>query len=229
MSDLKPTLHHLNDSQSQRILWLLEELEIPYNLALHKRQETGPKAKRAPEELKQTHFLGKAPQLETGDGRVIVESLVVAKYLIQTYDKEGKFKCNGDWIRDEELSNLAATTIGSLTILELVFSLLEQASPWFIRPLLSTVHAKMHSAFTGPELDLNFTYLEKQLGDQDYFGGAFPSQADFIISWPMDQSMARNLIDVEKHASLAKWYERIHERPAWKRSSEKGNGYSLGL
>src|ERR1700744_4969928 len=98
--------YQVQNSQSQRILWLLEELEIPYNLELHRRID-----QRSPPELKQTHPLGKAPQLETGNGRVIVESVVIAKYLIETYDKTGKFKGDGDkndWLRDEQLCNLAA-------------------------------------------------------------------------------------------------------------------------
>lgn len=160
---------------------------------------------------------------------MIVESLVIAKYLIHTYDKTEKFKGNGDWIRDEELSNNASASIGILITLELVFSILVRASPFFIRPLLSTIHAKMHKAYTGPDLEVNFTYLEEQLGTRDYFGGASPSQADFIISWPVDQSIERDLLDVKKHHKLGAWHARCKERPAWKRSIEKGNGYSLGL
>ncbi|EHY59024.1 hypothetical protein HRR83_001706 [Exophiala dermatitidis] len=229
-SELVPTLHHLNNSQSQRILWLLEELEIPYNLVLHKREESGPNKSRAPRELKATHPLGRAPQLETGDSRTIVESLVIARYLIETYDKDGRFKGDGagaDWIRDDELCNLASATISVPMNVEVVFSLLVQASPFFIRPLVSVIHKQLHKAFTGPELDLYLQYLNDQLGEADYFMGSSPGRADFIISWPVDVCVQNGFIDFARYPKLEAWYKRCHERPAWKRSIEKGNGYSL--
>jgi len=230
MADLHPTLHHLNNSQSQRILWLLEELDIPYSLVLHQRHTSGPRKSRAPEEMKKTHPLGKAPQLETGDGRVIVESLVIAKYLIDTYDTAGRFKGDGssnDLIRDDELCNIASATIGNAMTIELLFSLLAKASPFFIRPLVSLLHSQIRKAWTGPDLDLNFKYLNDQLGDRDYFNGSSPGRADFIISWPVDLCRQQEFMDISKYPNLEKWHNRCHERAAWKQSLEKGNGYSL--
>ena len=243
MADLKPTLHHMNvglavsfhlllltafqNSQSQRILWLLEELEIPYNLELHKRVK-----QRSPPELRESHSLGKAPQLETGNGRVIVESVVIAKYLIDTYDKAGKFKGGGnrnDWIRDEELCSFAAASIGPVMILELILLFASRMTPFFIRWLMSAVYGQIHSSFSGPELDLYYKYLEDQLEGQDYFMGSTPGRADFIISFPVDQCTAAGMIDIKKYPRLEKWHSRCHERAAWKRSLEKGNGYNLGF
>lgn len=108
------------NSQSQRILWLIEELGIPYNLELHERQKSGKEKNRSPAELFKTHPLGKSPQLVAADGRVIAESSAVATYLIETYDTAGKFKGDGarnDHIRDEELSSLAGTSIGPMVSL----------------------------------------------------------------------------------------------------------------
>src|SRR3954470_13950148 len=140
MADGKPTLHHMDvsvkkphltrlsfptvhvppqkcptnrlpqNSQSQRILWLLEELEIPYNLSLHYRQKSGPRKGCAPPELAEIHPMGKAPQLVTADGRVIAESAAIAAYLIATYDTAKKFQGDGgrnDWVRDESLTSFA--------------------------------------------------------------------------------------------------------------------------
>ncbi|OAP60065.1 hypothetical protein AYL99_05067 [Fonsecaea erecta] len=225
MAELRPTLHHLNDSQSQRILWLLEELEIPYNLQLHTRVKG-----RAPPEMKKTHPLGKAPQLETGDGRVIVESLVIAKYLIETYDKTGKFKGDGvknDWIRDDQLSNLAAASIGPPMILEVIMTVAVRLTPFFVRPLVSVVHKQLRGGYSGPELDAFFKYLDDQLGDQDYFMGTTPGRADFILSFPVDTCTAAGFIDIKKYPKVEKWHARCRERPAWKRCIEKGNGYDL--
>lgn len=209
---------------------MLEELEIPYNLELHKRPESGPLKGRAPEELKQTHPLGKAPQLETGDGRVLVETLVIAKYLIDTYDTNGKFKGDGernDALRDDQLCNLAAASIGPVMNLELIMTILDNAVPFFIRPLISLAHKKLHQAYIGPDLNLYFQYLNDQLGDQDYFLGANPGRTDFIMKWPMDLCIQNKFVDVKAYPNLDKWYTRVNERPAWKRSLEKGNGYTF--
>jgi glutathione S-transferase len=217
------------DSQSQRILWLLEELEISYDLVLHKRHESGPKKNRAPDSLKETHPLGKAPQLVTVDGRVIIESLVIADYLINTYDKESRFKGSGeknDRLRDEELCNIASSDIGPLMTLELVFDLLTRMSPFFIRPIFSMAHRQLQKAYSGPEIELLYQYLDHQLEGQDYFMGS-PGRADFIIKWPVDMCVACKIIDLTKYPNLDKWYTRVNDRPAWKRSLEKGNGYNL--
>lgn len=159
-----------------------------------------------------------------------MESVVIAKYLIETYDKAGKFKGDGatnDWIRDEELCNLASATIGPPMTLELVFTLITQSSPFFIRPLVSTMHRQLQKAFTGPELHLYYQYLNDKLGDQDYFMGSSPGRADFIISWPVDTCTQNNFIKLEKYPRLDAWARRCKERPAWMKSIEKGNGYSL--
>ncbi|KIY00688.1 uncharacterized protein Z520_03353 [Fonsecaea multimorphosa CBS 102226] len=227
MAELRPTLHHLNDSQSQRILWLLEELEIPYNLKLHERVK-----QRAPPEMKETHPLGKAPQLETGDGRVIVESPVIARYLIDTYDKTGKFKGDGqknDWIRDDELCSLAGASIGPPMILEVIMTVAVKLTPFFVRPLISLVHKQLRGGYSGPELDAFFKYMDDQLGDQDYFMGTTPGRADFILSFPVDMCTAAGFIDIKKYPKVEKWHARCRERPAWKRALEKGNGYNLSF
>jgi glutathione S-transferase len=190
--------------------------------------------RRAPPELKQTHPLGKAPQLETGDGRVIVESVVIAKYLIDTYDKAGKFKGDGtpknDSLRDDQLCNLAAASLGPVVILEVVLLAASKLTPFFVRWLMALVHSQIRNQFSGPELDLYFRYLDDQLEGRDYFmGGAAPARADFIISFPVDLCTAAGMVDITKYPRVEKWHTRVHDRPAWKRSLEKGNGYNLGV
>jgi len=229
-SSLKPTFHHMDRAQSQRILWLLEELGIPYELKLHERQKSGPRKTRSPPELFETHPLGKAPLLETGDGRVISESSAIAKYLIETYDTAGKFKGSGksnDAIRDEELSSLGGTSIGPMMFQEMFLDILTKQMPFFIRPLVSGLHGYVRKAFLGPELSALFNYLNDQLGEQEYFMGTSPGRADFLLSWNFDFCTQRGYVDVKKYPNLDRWYTRCHERPAWKASLSKGNGYNL--
>lgn len=222
----------LQNSQSQRILWLLEELEIPYTLKLHERNTSGPKKHRAPADLKEIHPLGKSPVLETEDGRLIVESLAIARYLIDTYDKAGKFKGDGkgnDWIRDEELCNIAAASLGPLMNIELIFSVLLTALPFFIKPLFNVAHKQLQKAYTTPEFKLYFQYLNDQLGEQDYFLGTHPGRADFILKWPMDNCVQRGIVSLKDYPVLERWYTRVEQRPGWKKSLERGNGYSFVL
>lgn len=116
----KVTLVHLNNSASQRVLWLLEELGIEYELQSHKRVKD-----RAPPELKKTHPLGKAPQLILPDGRVLIETNNVLKYLIDTYDTKREFQGDGeknDAIRAEELSALVSSSMNGLADIGVIVS-----------------------------------------------------------------------------------------------------------
>ena len=219
--------YDIQNAQSQRILWLLEELEIPYNLKLHTRVDL-----RAPPEMKKTHPLGKAPQLETGNGRVIVESVSIARYLIETYDKASKFKGDGgknDWIRDDQLCELAAASIGPVLVFETIMTFAVRFSPFFIRWLMAGIHKNLASAFSGPELAAYFKYMDEQLGDQDYFMGTSPGTADFIISHPVHSCIAGGMIELNNYPRLEKWHARCQERPAWKRALEKSNGYDMAF
>ncbi len=235
-----PTLHHLNvcllpnlsqhqqlisiqDSQCQRILWLLEELSIPYNLKLYSRNS---KTKRAPPELAAPHPLGKSPILVTADGRSIVESSAVAAYLIKTYDKDGKF-ASEDWIRDEILTSFAGATMGPIATVELLFDLMAQNTPWPLSYIPRAVHGAIHKGFTGPEFKKSFEYLERELGDKKFFNGKQLGRCDVMISWPLDMLTERKYVNIEEYPKVAAWRKMIHERPAWKRGLEKGNGYDL--
>ncbi|RMZ88704.1 hypothetical protein DV736_g4071, partial [Chaetothyriales sp. CBS 134916] len=227
--EAKPTLHHLSNSQSQRILWLLEELKIPYNLDAHLRQASGPARGRAPVELQKMHPLGKAPQLTTAEGRVISESSAIAQYLIWRYDTAGKFKSEeggkNDWIRDEELCSLAGTTFQPTLVLDFIFLHTVKRSPFFVRPIFAAAHHQLQKLFVGPEVAKLCGYLNDQLGDQDYFLGSSPGRADFIVSWPIDFGTREGMVNLENYPKLQAWNDRRKSRPAWIRALEKGNGY----
>ncbi len=249
MADGKPTLHHMNvrlalksyfwalldhlqNSQSQRILWLMEELEIPYSLDLNFRVESGAQKHRAPTKLKENHAMGKAPQLTTAEGRVIAESSAIAAYLIATYDKAKKFQGDGaknDWIRDESLSSFANASFGPIESIKLFLDILTSQMPFFLRPLVATFTGAIHRMFVGPEFKNMLTYLQNELGNQEYFMGKEPGRADFMMEFPLAMIAHRKWADLSEYPGLMGCKERVEGREAWKRSLTKGNGYDLSI
>ncbi|PQE16423.1 glutathione S-transferase protein [Rutstroemia sp. NJR-2017a BVV2] len=209
------------NSQSQRVLWFLEELGIDYNLVLHTRV-----GGRAPPELKDVHFLGKAPVLVTPENRAIAETSAIMSHLIQTYDTAGRFGTR-DPIRDEMLSSFAGATMGTIGMIELVFEIVAQKSPWPLSTLLGAVKGQIHSSFTGPEYAVQFEFLERELGEREWFNGESLGRSDVMLSWPMDFLSAKGYVDLSKYPKIVQWRKRVQARDAWKRALEKGNGYEL--
>ncbi|KAE9369085.1 hypothetical protein N431DRAFT_560024 [Stipitochalara longipes BDJ] len=224
MTDNKPTFHHLNNSQSQRILWLLEELNIDYNLIHHYRNPPDhPTAPfRSPPSLLATGSYGKAPLLITGakDGnRYIPESAAIATYLIRTFDAEDKFGLrNGDWIHDEVLCSIISTNLnrGTGMILMMDFGIIKNAGS---------------NRFDGPELRSILAELERELKEGPtggWFMGRHPGRADILLEFLLSMIMHRNWVDLKNEFPvLDAWLEGVYARDAWKRSLEKGIGYDL--
>ncbi|KAK6815814.1 glutathione S-transferase [Apiospora arundinis] len=178
MSTGKPTLHHLNDSQSHSILWLLEELGIDYDLVPYKRIKG-----RAPPELKQIHPRGKSPILVTGSGRVITERSAISLYLIRTYDGEGRFQVShpvlpspigkggsedegedeDGLVREEELVSLGTATLNPVIMFTFILGFLVKMSPFFVWPLTAGFNLMLRKAFLDAELASGFGELERAL------------------------------------------------------------------
>ncbi|KAL3419697.1 glutathione s-transferase [Phlyctema vagabunda] len=221
--DNKPTLHHLNNSQSQRILWLLEELEIPYNLELHNRNAAndpnGPF--RSPPSLTSIGKYGKAPLLVTGpaDGsRIIPETQAIATYLLRTFPSAFAGP-HDDWVRDEMLCSVIQTSLSraTFTLLMLDFRILKNGA--------STM-------FDGPELRKALGDVQRELvdGGAEYLMGARPGRADFLLEFPLSSVRHRGSVDLKaEFPALDAWLDRVYERPAWKRALAKGNGYDLSV
>ncbi|KAI0537161.1 glutathione S-transferase [Xylaria digitata] len=231
----KPTLQHLSNSQSQTILWLLEELEIPYNLNLFEREKSGRNKNRAPESLKETHPLGRSPQLITASGRVIVERSAITAYLIDTYDSAGKFKVSGadddhDAIREQELVGFAEASFNVTAMTAMMFYYLKVLSPFFIRPLVSAVSAMIHLGYVDKEFDAQLKYMDGLLEGQEYFmSDGNPTRVDFVMLFFVQTVYYSKVVDIAPYPNVKAWHDRCVARPAWKRAMEKGNGYSLGL
>ncbi|TVY46555.1 hypothetical protein LOCC1_G005754 [Lachnellula occidentalis] len=228
MADNKPTLHHMNCSQSQRILWLLEELNIEYNLISHERNPpdhpTAPY--RSPTSLVAAGHYGKAPLLITGakDGsRQIPESSAIVTYLIRTFDTDDKFGLkNGDWIRDEILVSMNCTTFNALGMQSLMFD-------WgVLKPGDKSLSFPSGPAYWTILRDLEYELKNGPKGG--YFMGERPGRADILLEFNMSMVKHRNWVDLKaEYPLLDAWLERVYARDAWKTGLAKGNGYDLNM
>lgn len=224
---------HDQHSQSQVILWLLEELGIDYNLNLFERQTSGPDKLRAPASLKETHPLGKSPQLLTPEGRVIIERAAIAKYLIEKYDTAGKFKLNpddldNDVVREEELMSFGGNSLNAILAIKMIFQFMQVGSPFFIRPLIGVIASGVDKGFLSKEIDSMLKYLDAGLKGKEFFlNTKNPTRVDFCTLWYMELATALGVDNWDSYPSLKSWYDRCKSREGWKRALEKGNGYDL--
>ncbi|GGA11953.1 glutathione S-transferase family protein [Dyella caseinilytica] len=219
------TVHHLNNSRSQRILWLLEELGLPYEI---KRYQRDPKTMLAPPELRAVHPLGKAPIVTDGD-LTLAESGAIIEYLVDRYGTGNlipphgtteRLRCNY-WLHYAEGSAMPPL------LLKLVFRRVETApAPFFVRPIAKAIAGKVQQGFVDPQIALHLAYLEGELGKKAWFGGADFSVADIMLSFPLEAAAARGGL-AESYPRLQTFLQRIHARPAYQRALERGGEYSL--
>jgi glutathione S-transferase len=218
-------VHHLNNSRSQRILWLLEELGVPYEIKRYKRD---PKTMLAPAELRAVHPLGKSPVITDGE-LTLAESGAIIEYLADRYGA-GRFipvsgtserlRCNY-WLHYAEGSAMPPL------LLKLVFKRVETApAPFFVRPVAKGIAGKVQNAFVDPQIALHLGYMEGELTKAEWFGGSDFSVADIAMSFPLEAATARGGLD-NRHPHLQAFLKRIHARPAYQRGLERGGEYSL--
>jgi len=220
------TVHHLNNSRSQRILWLLEELGVPYEI---KRYQRDPKTMLAPPELRAVHPLGKSPVITDGE-LTLAESGAIIEYLadrygagtlIPAYGTPERLHCNY-WLHYAEGSAMPPL------LLKLVFRRVETApAPFFVKPIAKGIAHKVMSSFVDPQLKLHLDYLEGALGKSEWFAGNEFSAADIQLSFPLEAFAARGGLDAS-YPRLTAFLQRIHARPAYQRALQKGGEYKLG-
>ena len=215
------TLHHLNNSRSQRILWMLEEIGIDYQIKHYQRD---PQTLLAPAELRQVHPLGKSPLITDGE-LTLAESGAIIEYLAERY---------GDWLlpaagsperlRCRYWLHYAEGSAMPPLLLKLVFDKLRSSPmPFFIKPIARGIADKVGQAFITPQLKLHFDYLESQLSEHEWFAGDAFSAADIQLSFPLEAAAARGVL--ANHPRLHDFLQRIHARPAYRRALEKGGAY----
>ncbi|HEY1838416.1 MAG TPA: glutathione S-transferase [Rhizomicrobium sp.] len=201
-------IHHLNNSRSQRILWLLEELGVPYEIVKYERMSPVP---FAPPELKAVHPLGKSPVLDDG-GRVIAESGAEVEYLIDTYGKGRMKPAHGsdDYWRYVEWMHYAEGSAMLPLLLALYTSMLGDAAA-LLKPRVDS------------EIANNLSYMESAIKGRAFFVGNDLTGADIQLLFPLEAAGAR----LEPYPELVKYRTRMQSRPAYQRGIEKGGPYAL--
>jgi len=220
------TLHHLNNSRSQRILWLLEELGQPYEI---KRYQRDPKTMLAPRALRAIHPLGKSPVITDG-ALTLAESGAIIEYLAERYGAGGLIPATGtpERVRCSYWLHYAEGSAMPPLLMKLVFNRLKTApAPFFVKPIARNIADKVGRTFIDPQLKLHLDYLEGVLGANEWFVGHTLSVADIQLSFPLEAFAARGELGSD-HPRLSAFLERIHARPAYQRALERGGEYKLG-
>lgn len=214
-------LHHLENSRSFRIIWLLEELHVDYQLTCYQRN----KAFRAPESLKQIHPLGHTPILEVNE-RPLVESGFIIEYLLKHYDKEQRFKPTDDneeaWEAYTFWLHFAEASIMPLLVMRLVFTKVVEKSPLLIKPVSKSIRKQVENNMISSSLTKMLTMMEQQLQDNHWFAGDTFSAADIQMHLAVVATNAGEGLDKVKYANILIWLKRCQERDAFKRAEAKG-------
>jgi len=226
------TVHHLETSRSQRVLWLLEELGVPYELKVYRRD---PKTRLAPAELTTIHPLGKSPVV-TDDGEVIAESGAIIEYLAEKFGHVG----TGELAHLEPARGTRAHrqcrywmhyAEGSLMnwlVMKLVFvTIPNRPMPFFAKPIARAICAKAQAQLIDPNLQAATRFLDDHLARNRWFAGSELTMADFQMSFPVEALLAR-ATGTTDHAHLSAYKDRIRARPAYQRAEAKGGPTIMG-
>ncbi|AMV44396.1 glutathione S-transferase [Paraburkholderia caribensis] len=219
------TVHHLNNSRSQRVLWLLEELDVPYEI---KRYQRDPKTMLAPPELRAVHPLGKSPVV-TDDGQTLAESAAILEYLLERYG-QGRFEPAAGTPERQQFRYWMHYAEGSAMpplLLKLVALRIGSAPmPFFAKPIAKKISSTLQSTFIDPQIALHMGFIEDSLRKTGWFAGNEFTAADIQMSFPLEAATARGSRDA-KYPSVARFLDTIHARPAYQRALERGGKYDL--
>ena len=219
------TIHHLENSRSQRILWLLEELGVEYEIKHYKRDR---KTSLAPRELLAVHPLGKSPVITDGDVTV-AESGAIVEYLVEHYDDGTLLPEAGTperlaytyWLHYSE------GTFMPLMIISLIMGRIETAPmPFFIKPVAKGIVGKVRSGYLDANVNRNLDFMESTLAESDWFCGDVMTAADIQMSFPVEAAEVRTDL-ARDYPNLEGFLERIRALPAYQAALEKGGPYEL--
>jgi glutathione S-transferase len=219
------TVHHLENSRSQRILWLLEELGVDYDI---KRYERDKVTSLAPPELVDIHALGKSPIITDGDATV-AESGAIVEYLVGTYDDGCLLPAEGTPERAAYTYWLhyAEGTFMALMIVSLIMNRIETAPlPFFAKPIAKGIVGKVRGGYLDPNVKRNLDFMEATLGKSTWFCGDQLTAADCQMSFAVEAAEVRTDLP-ESYPKLGAFLERMRARPAYQAALEKGGPYEL--
>lgn len=213
------TVHHLNNSRSQRILWLLEELGLEYDIKYYQRD---PETMLAPASLRQVHPLGKSPVI-TDDTLTLAESGAIIEYLVERYG-EGRFAPSIDVperLRYRYWLHYAEGSLMPPLLIKLVFDQMQEKSPFLLRPIVRAISQPVKSSFIQPQITTHLDYLEAELEHYPWFAGNEFTAADIQMSFPLEAAAERAGLD-DSRPRLVEWLDRIHARPAYQDAVKRG-------
>ena len=218
------TVHHLNNSRSQRLLWLLEELGLAYEIVRYQRLPD----MRAPAELRAIHPLGKSPVI-IDNGNTIAESGAIIEYLIETYG-QGRLippPKTPERLRYSYWMHYAEGSAMPPLLLKLLFTVMPKRAPALLRPVVRKVSTQVLTALVNPQLKQHMDFWEAELSKSEWFAGEAFTAADIQMSFPLEAAAARAGLE-QRHPKAIAFLDRIHARPAYQRALEKGGPSRVG-
>lgn len=215
-------VHHLNNSRSQRVLWLLEELGLPYEI---KRYQRDAATMLAPPELKAIHALGKSPVITDGD-KVIAETGAIVEYILETYGQGRLIPAAGtpERLRYTYWLHYAEGSAMTPLLLKLVFTALPNRAPGLMKGLVKSIAAKAQGSFVDPQIKAHVDYWEAELSKSAWFAGDEMTGADIMMSFPLEAGIARGGAASRPHVKA--FVDKVHARPAYQRALERGGPYA---
>jgi len=220
------TVHHLNNSRSQRVLWLLEELEVPYELQKYQRDA---RTMLAPPELVRVHPLGKSPVLSDA-GITVAESGAIVEYLLDTY-AAGRLKPPAGTDERRRFTYWLHFAEGSAMpplLLKLIFDRIGsgEGMPFFAKPIARGIASKVKARMVEPNLKRQLDFMEGELARSAWFAGDDFSAADIQMSFPVEAAAQRAGLNGSRPKLMA-FLKKIHARPAYRRALERGGPYGF--
>ena len=218
------TVHHLANSRSQRVLWLLDELDVPYEV---KRYERDPKTQLAPAELLQVHPLGKSPVI-TDDGVTVAETGAILEHLLERFGHDRLQPAPGtpEAHRYRYWMHFAEGSAMPYQVMKLVFDRIPKAPmPFFAKPIADAISENVLKMLIRPTLTRQLDYLESELVQREWFAGDAFTAADVMMSFPLEASAASG--DLATRPRLADFVRRVQARPAYQRALKRGGEYAF--
>jgi glutathione S-transferase len=216
------TVHHLEDSRSQRVLWLMEELQLPYEV---KRYERDPTTRLAPASLLKVHPLGKSPVIED-DGRVVAETGAIVDYVVGRYGNGRLIPAEGTGERLDYVYwlHFAEGSAMPPLVMKLIFNTMAERAPKLFKGVVKAVTGPVLAGFVEPNLAQQLDFIETQLTQSTWFAGPEFTAADIMMSFPLEAAASR--ADFSAKPKVKAFLDNIHARPAYVRALERGGPYA---